>query len=74
LLDGRVSEGSTSKHHWMTHAWRLLDWVVFVRAHPCFYLTVWFHREYFKALMAVNTMEHAFSFHDAGEQCHEGEI
>ena len=33
---------------------------------PMFYLTVWFQRERFEALLAVNIMEHAFSFHGAG--------
>ena len=35
-----------------------------------FYLTVWFQRERFEALLAVNIMEHAFSFHGAGGECH----
>jgi hypothetical protein len=45
----------------------------FRRAHLCFYLTVcvWFQRERFEALLAVNTMEHAFSFHDVGGEYHE---
>jgi hypothetical protein len=34
--------------------------------HLCFYLTVWFQSE----LLAVNIMEHAFSFHDAGGEYH----
>ena len=33
---------------------------------PMFYLTVWFQRERFEALLAVNIMEHAFSLHGAG--------
>ena len=44
--------------------------MVFDRAYPCFYLTVWFQRERFEALLAVNIMEHAFSFHGAGRECH----
>ena len=48
------------------YVWRLLDRMVFGRAHPCFTLTVWFQRERFEALLAVNIMEHAFSFHGAG--------
>ena len=70
MLDGRVPEGSAGELHWVIHAWRLLDRVVFGRTHPCFYLTVWFQRERFEALLAVNTMEHAFSFHGAGGECH----
>jgi hypothetical protein len=54
----RVLEGSVDKLYWVTHAWRLLDWVVFVHAHPCFYLTIWFQREHFEALLVVNIMEH----------------
>jgi hypothetical protein len=37
---------------------------------PMFFLTVWVQRERFKALQAVNTMEHAFSFHGASGECH----
>ena len=44
--------------------------MVFGRTHPCFYLTVWFQRERFEALLVVITMEHAFSFHGAGGECH----
>jgi hypothetical protein len=44
--------------------------VGFARAHPCFSLTIWFQRECFEALLAVNIMEPAFSFHGAGEECH----
>jgi hypothetical protein len=58
-----------SELHWAIHAWRLMDRVIFGRAHPCFYLTVWFQRECFEALQAVNTMEHAFSFHGASGEC-----
>ena len=52
--------------HWAIHAWSLPNRVGFGRAHPCISLTVWFQRERFEALLAVNFMEHAFSFHDAG--------
>jgi hypothetical protein len=45
------------------HAWRLLDWMGFGRAHPCFYLTVWFQREHCEALLAVTIMQRDFSFH-----------
>ena len=70
-LDGRISEGSANEFHWATHAWRLLDRMVFDHAHPCFFcLTVWFQREHFEALSAINIMEHAFSFHDVGGECH----
>ena len=44
--------------HWAIHAWRLLDRVEFGRAHPCFTLAVWFQRERFEALLAVNIMGH----------------
>jgi hypothetical protein len=45
------------------HAWRLLDWVGFGRAHPCFYLTVWFQWECCEALLIVSTMRRDFLFH-----------
>jgi hypothetical protein len=41
-LDGRVPEASASELHSAANAWRLMDRVVFGRAHPCFYLIVWF--------------------------------
>ena len=52
-LEGRVSEGSADELHWAIHAWRLLDRMVFDRAHRCFTLTVWFQRERFEAPLAV---------------------
>jgi hypothetical protein len=45
------------------HAWRLLDRMGFGRAHPYFYLTVWFQRERCEALLAVTIMRSDFSFH-----------
>jgi hypothetical protein len=51
-----------------------MDQVVLGRAQPCFYLSVWFQRERFEALLAVNTMGHAFSFHGASRECIEGDI
>jgi hypothetical protein len=45
------------------HASRSLDWMGFGRAHPCFYLTVWFQRERCEALLTVSTMRRDFSFH-----------
>jgi hypothetical protein len=33
------------------------------RAHPCFYLTIWFQRERHEALLFVTIMWHYFSFH-----------
>jgi hypothetical protein len=45
------------------HAWRLLDRMGFGRAHPCFYLTIWFQREHCEALLTVSTMQRDFSFH-----------
>ena len=44
--------------------------VVFDRAQPCFFLIVWFQSERFETLLAVNFMEHAFSFHGASRECH----
>jgi hypothetical protein len=44
--------------HGMFYAWSLPDRVGFGHAHPCFTLTVWFQRERFEALLAINTMEH----------------
>jgi hypothetical protein len=60
--------GSTNELHWAIHA--CLDRVGFGRAHPCFSLTVWFQREHFEALLAVNIMGHALSFHGAGGEYH----
>ena len=42
-----------------------IGWYSIVRTRV-FSLTVWFQRERFEALLAVNIMEHAFSFHGAG--------
>lgn len=42
-----------------------IGWYSIVRTRV-FSLTVWFQRERFEALPAVNIMEHAFSFHGAG--------
>jgi hypothetical protein len=47
-----------------------MDRVILGHAHPYFFLTVWVQRERFEALRAVNTMEHAFSFHGASGECH----
>jgi hypothetical protein len=47
-----------------------MDQVGFGRVHPCFSLAMWFQRERFEALLAINIMEHAFSFHGAGGKCH----
>jgi hypothetical protein len=44
--------------HGAFYAWSLPDRVGFGRSHPCFALTVWFQRKRFKALLAVNIMEH----------------
>jgi hypothetical protein len=65
-----VLEGFAGKLHRAIHAWRLLDQVGFGCAHSCFSLTFLFQRELFKVLLAVNIMEHAFSFHGAGGECH----
>jgi hypothetical protein len=72
-LQCRVPEGFAGELHWAIHAWRLLDRVEFGRAHPCFSLTVWFERGRFEALLAVNIMGHAFSFHGSGGECHESQ-
>jgi hypothetical protein len=69
-LQCHVPEGFASELHWAIHAWRLLDRVGFGRAHPYFSLTVWFERGCFEALLAVNIMGHAFSFHGPGGECH----
>jgi hypothetical protein len=45
------------------HARRLLDRMRFGRAHPRFYLTVWFQRDRCEALLTVSTMRRDFSFH-----------
>jgi hypothetical protein len=58
LTEVRVPEGFVSMIHWAHHAWRLLIRKGFIRAHPCFSLTVWFQRECFEALLAVNIMGH----------------
>jgi len=42
-----------------------IGWYSIVRTRV-FSLTVWFQRERFEALLAVNIMEHAFSFHGVG--------
>ena len=57
-LPWRVPEGSAGELHWAIHAWRLLDRVGFGRAHSCFTLAVWFQRERFESLLAVNIMGH----------------
>ena len=46
-----------------------IGWYSIVRTRV-FSLTVWFQSERFEALLAVNIMEHAFSFHGAGGECH----
>jgi hypothetical protein len=46
--------------HCAINAWRLLDWVFSVVRTHVFYLTVWFQRERFEALLAVNFMELIF--------------
>jgi hypothetical protein len=62
-LECPVPEGSTGELHWAIYAWRLLDRMEFGRAHPCFYLTIWFQSEHCEALLAVTIMGHAFSIH-----------
>jgi hypothetical protein len=36
-----------------------------------FSLAVWFQRERFKTLLAIDIIGHAFSFHGAVGECHE---
>jgi hypothetical protein len=52
----RVAEGSAGKLHWATQAWRLLDRMEFGRAHPYFFLVVWFQRERGEALLSFTIM------------------
>jgi hypothetical protein len=46
--------------HHAINAWRLLDWVFSVVRTHVFYLTIWFQRECFEALLTVNFMELVF--------------
>ena len=48
---------------------KIAEWVLLVVRTYVFYLTVWFQRERFEALLAVNIME--FSFHGVGGEGHE---
>jgi hypothetical protein len=53
-------EGPAGEIHCAINARRLLDWVFSVMRTHIFYLTVWFQRERFEALLAVNFMELVF--------------
>jgi hypothetical protein len=59
-LDFRVPKGPIGKIHCAINAWRLLDLVYSVVHTYVFYLTVWFQRERFEALLAINFMELVF--------------
>jgi hypothetical protein len=59
-LDFSCSGSPAGKIHCAINAWRLLDWVFSVVRTHVFYLTVWFQRERFEALLAVNFMELVF--------------
>jgi hypothetical protein len=61
-LKCRVPEGSADELHWrfmLEDCWIIWDSVL----HTIFYLTVWFQRERFEALLVVSIIWYNFSFH-----------